>query len=208
MKKIKLIISWIFASLRSATREFVESKYLDSKRGVLRLRLPSDRTGQQCRGKLTKWALIFFINLSNFQICFILMLYPVLWMTALLLWLKKSFRVIRSKNLWPCSLLVGLLFMQAHCATESLVIYSLIVFIIINIIQVSDRSGLFLHEGDIELTESQRKMIKTQISGGRQKRATLRSLSRRWMDSSGRPLIPYYIEGSVGEWVLIKIYSI
>ena len=89
VKKIKLIISWIFASLRSATREFVESKYLDSKRGVLRLRLPSDRTGQQCRGKLTKWALIFFINLSHFQICFILLLYPVLWMTALLLWLKK-----------------------------------------------------------------------------------------------------------------------
>ena len=98
--------------------------------------------------------------------------------------------------------------MQAHCATESRVIYSLIVFIIINIIQVSDRSGLFLHEGDIELTESQRKMIKTQISSGRQKRATLRSLSKRWMDSSGRPLIPYYIEGSVGEWVLIKLYSI
>ena len=73
---------------------------------------------------------------------------------------------------------------------------------------MSDRSGLFLHEGDIELTESQRKMIKTQISSGRQKRATLRSLSKRWMDSSGRPLIPYYIEGSVGEWVLIKLYSI
>ncbi|PFX22639.1 Protein SpAN [Stylophora pistillata] len=64
---------------------------------------------------------------------------------------------------------------------------------------VSDRSGLFLYEGDIELTERQRKMIKTQISGGRRKRATLRSLSRRWMDSSGRPLIPYYIEGSVGQ---------
>ncbi|XP_058971466.2 nematocyst expressed protein 6 isoform X1 [Pocillopora verrucosa] len=64
-------------------------------------------------------------------------------------------------------------------------------------LRMSDRSGLFLHEGDIELTESQRKMIKTQISSGRQKRATLRSLSKRWMDSSGRPLIPYYIEGSV-----------
>ena len=27
----------------------------------------------------------------------------------------------------------------------------------------------------------------------------MRSLARRWMDSNGRPLIPYYIEGSVGE---------
>ena len=86
--------------------------------------------------------------------------------------------------------------MQGRCVTDTHFNYLLTAFFYL---QVSDRSGLFLYEGDIELTERQRKMIKTQISGGRRRRATLRSLSRRWMDSSGRPLIPYYIEGSVGE---------
>ena len=37
-------------------------------------------------------------------------------------------------------------------------------------------------------------------NGGRQKRAAMKSLTRRWMDSNGQPVIPYRIEGSVGEW--------
>jgi len=36
-------------------------------------------------------------------------------------------------------------------------------------------------------------------NGGRKKRAAMKSLTRRWMDSNGQPVIPYRIEGSVGE---------
>ena len=77
--------------------------------------------------------------------------------------------------------------------------FHLLIDLIFYTFWVTDRSGLFLHEGDIELTGWQRKILKKQNSGGRQKRGAMRSLARRWMDSSGRPLIPYYIEGSVGE---------
>lgn len=64
-------------------------------------------------------------------------------------------------------------------------------------LRMTDRNGLVLHEGDIKLTHRQRKVLKKESTGGRQKRGAMRSLARRWMDSNGRPLIPYYIEGSV-----------
>lgn len=69
-------------------------------------------------------------------------------------------------------------------------------------ILVADRHRGNLHEGDIKLTHAQRRMLGFPVqrgNGGRQKRAAMKSLTRRWMDSNGRPMIPYRIEGSVGE---------
>lgn len=70
-------------------------------------------------------------------------------------------------------------------------------------ILVTDRHRGDLHEGDIKLTHAQRRMLGLPVQrgkGGRQKRAAMKSLTRRWMDSNGQPVIPYRIEGSVGEW--------
>lgn len=71
-------------------------------------------------------------------------------------------------------------------------------------ILVTDRHRGDLHEGDIKLTHTQRRMLGLPVQRSkvaRQKRAAMKSLTRRWMDSNGRPVIPYRIEGSVGEWV-------
>jgi len=67
-------------------------------------------------------------------------------------------------------------------------------------ILVTDRHRGDLHEGDIKLTHAQRRLLGLPVQrgdGGRQKRAAMKSLARRWMDSNGRPVIPYRIEGSV-----------
>ena len=67
---------------------------------------------------------------------------------------------------------------------------------------VTDRHRGNLHEGDIKLTHAQRQMLAIPVQrdkGGRQKRAAMKSLTRRWMESNGQPVIPYRIEGSVGE---------
>lgn len=74
-------------------------------------------------------------------------------------------------------------------------------------ILVTDRHRGDLHEGDIKLTHAQRRLLGLpvqRVDGGRQKRAAMKSLARRWMDSNGRPVIPYRIEGSVGEWGNLK----
>ena len=68
----------------------------------------------------------------------------------------------------------------------------------------TDRHRGDLHEGDIKLTHTQRRMLGLPVQRSkvaRQQRAAMKSLTRRWMDSNGRPVIPYRIEGSVGEWV-------
>ena len=69
-------------------------------------------------------------------------------------------------------------------------------------ILVTDRYRGDLHEGDIKLTHAQRRTLGLPVqrsNSGRHKRAAMKSLTRRWMDSSGQPVIPYRIEGSVGE---------
>jgi len=64
-------------------------------------------------------------------------------------------------------------------------------------LRVIDKHKGNLHEGDIKLTHAQRRMLGLQSNGRRQKRAAMRSLVRRWIDSSGQPVIPYRIEGNV-----------
>ena len=75
-------------------------------------------------------------------------------------------------------------------------------------ILVADRHRGDLHEGDIKLTHAQRRTLGLPVqqgNGGRQKRAAMKSLARRWTDSNGRPVIPYRIEGSVGEWAAYSL---
>ena len=69
---------------------------------------------------------------------------------------------------------------------------------------MEDKHRGILHEGDIKLSHAQRRILGLQQSnGGRQTRAAMRSLARRWMDSNGRPVIPYRIEGTVGETLFV-----
>lgn len=67
-------------------------------------------------------------------------------------------------------------------------------------LRITDRYRGDLHEGDIKLTHFQRRTLGLPVkrgNGGRKKRAAMKSLTRRWMDSNGQPVIPYRIEGSV-----------
>ncbi|KAL9973499.1 hypothetical protein ACROYT_G019968 [Oculina patagonica] len=65
-------------------------------------------------------------------------------------------------------------------------------------LRMTDKHRGDLHEGDIKLTHAQRRILGLPVNhGGRHKRGAMSSLARRWMDSNGRPVIPYRIEGSV-----------
>lgn len=54
------------------------------------------------------------------------------------------------------------------------------------------------------MTGAQRRMLGLNGNGRRQKRAAMRSLARRWIDSNGQAVVPYRIEGSVGKHIAFK----